>query len=90
MISITHVLFTIGNPEVRQVVDSVVSEALTTLFEWQPALCNAVITKALHAQQASVAAKAAREMVSCFTFFLNFHHHHFFFEFSPYLLKMET
>ena len=48
----------------RQVVDSVVSEALTTLFEWQPALCNAVITKALQAQQASVAAKAAREMVS--------------------------
>eukprot|EP01032_Pedospumella_encystans_P012016 gene12016-13930_t len=53
----------LGNPEVRQVVDSVVSEALTTLFEWQPALCNAVITKALQAQQASVAAKAAREMV---------------------------
>ena len=64
------VFITAGNPEVRQVVDSVVSEAITTLFEWQPALCNAVITKALQAQQASVAAKAAREMVSRFTFFV--------------------
>ena len=70
LFSITHVLITAGNPEVRHVVDSVVSEALTTLFEWQPALCNAVITKALQAQQASVAAKAAREMVSRFTFFV--------------------
>lgn len=52
-----------GNPEVRHVVDSVVSEHLTTLFEWQPALFSALCSKALAAQAASVAAKAAREMV---------------------------
>lgn len=52
-----------GNPEVRQLVEGVVSEHLQTLFEWQPALFNALCNKALTAQAASVAAKAAREMV---------------------------
>ena len=59
-------------------VDSVVSEHLQTLFEWQPALFNALCNKALAAQAASVAAKAAREMVRmllsivCFLYVLEF------------------
>jgi DNA gyrase subunit B len=57
----------LGNPEVRTLVDSVVSEALHTHFEWHPALAKAVCGKALAAQAASVAARAARDMV-CITF----------------------
>mmetsp|Transcript_2390 Transcript_2390/g.4235 ORF Transcript_2390/g.4235 Transcript_2390/m.4235 type:complete len:805 (+) Transcript_2390:51-2465(+) len=53
----------LGNPEVRQIVDGVVSDALQTLFEWHPHVFNAICSKALAAQAASVAAKAAREMV---------------------------
>lgn len=53
----------LGNPEVRQVVDSVVGEELHTLFEWNPAVFTAICNKALAAQAASVAARAAREMV---------------------------
>lgn len=53
----------LGNPEVRQIVDSIVSEGMETLFEWNPAVFNAICSKALAAQAASVAAKAAREMV---------------------------
>lgn len=58
---------TVGNPEVRQIVDGVVSEHLHTLFEWQPALFTALCNKALAAQAASVAARAAREMVRTHT-----------------------
>jgi len=53
----------LGNPEVRQIVDVVVADALTTLFEWNPSVFNAILAKAMAAQAASVAAKAAREMV---------------------------
>jgi DNA gyrase/topoisomerase IV subunit B len=56
----------LGNPEVRQIVDGVVGDALQMLFEWHPALGLAVCGKALAAQAAAVAARAAREMVgSC-------------------------
>lgn len=53
----------LGNPEVRQVVDSVVADALSTLFEWYPQILNDILKKAMDAQQAAVAAKAARDMV---------------------------
>lgn len=52
-----------GNPEVRQIVDSVVSDALHILFEWNPVIFTMICNKALAAQAASIAAKAAREMV---------------------------
>jgi len=53
----------LGNPEVRQIVDTVVSDALVTLFEWNPTILNAIFNKAMEAQSASLAAKAARELV---------------------------
>jgi DNA gyrase subunit B len=53
----------LGNPEVRQIVDSVLSDALATLFEWTPAVLTAVCAKAMDAQAAALAAKAARDMV---------------------------
>ena len=53
----------LGNPEIRQLVDSVASDALTTLFEWNPHVLNTIANKALEAQHAALAAKAAREMV---------------------------
>ena len=54
----------LGNPEVRQVVDAVVSDSLQTFFEWNPAVLSDVCSKAFEAQSAAVAAKAAREMVT--------------------------
>lgn len=53
----------LGNPEVRAIVDSAVSEALTTIFEWQPQVLAVIVNKAMEAQAAALAAKAAREMV---------------------------
>jgi DNA gyrase subunit B len=53
----------LGNPEVRQIVDTLVTDGLTTIFEWTPAVLTAILTKALDAQAAAVAAKAARDMV---------------------------
>lgn len=53
----------LGNPEVRQIVDSIVNEELTTLLEWNPSIGNEIFTKAISAQSAALAAKAAREMV---------------------------
>ena len=53
----------LGNPEVRTIVDSIVSDSMATLFEWNPTVLNAILNKALEAQNAALAAKAAREMV---------------------------
>ena len=53
----------LGNPEVRTIVDSTVQDALNTLFDWNPSVVTVVVTKALEAQNAALAAKAAREMV---------------------------
>ena len=53
----------LGNPEVRTIVDTIVMDSLTTLFEWNPSLLQAILGKALEAQNAALAAKAAREMV---------------------------
>ena len=53
----------LGNPEIRQLVDSIASDALTTLFEWTPSVLNLIAGKAIEAQNAALAAKAARDMV---------------------------
>jgi DNA gyrase subunit B len=53
----------LGNPEVRQIVDQVLSEYLVTLFEWSPQVLNAITAKAMDAQAAALAAKAARDLV---------------------------
>jgi len=48
---------------VRQAVDTVIGEALLKLFEWHPAALKAIVEKALAAQKAASAAKAARDLV---------------------------
>lgn len=53
----------LGNPEVRTIVDAAVSDSLTTLFDWNPNVLNSVLAKAMDAQHAALAAKAARELV---------------------------
>lgn len=53
----------LGNPEVRPLVDSVVSEALVRTFEWHPQVLAAIYEKASQAQAAASAAKVAREHV---------------------------
>lgn len=56
----------LGNPEIRQLVDSAASDALTTLFEWHPTVLASIVGKAMDAQSAALAAKAARDMVRNF------------------------
>jgi DNA gyrase subunit B len=58
----------LGNPEMRHLVDSVLSEGLNNVFEWHPQLLNAIVNKALDAQAAALAAKAARDMVQSLNF----------------------
>ena len=53
----------LGNPEVRTIVDSIVSDSMSTLFEWNPNVLNVILNKAMEAQNAAIAAKAARDMV---------------------------
>lgn len=53
----------LGNPEVRQIVDSIVSDKLNTFFDFNPNILGLIISKALDAQAAALAAKAARELV---------------------------
>ena len=53
----------LGNPEVREIVDSVSKECLTTLFDWHPDVLLLIGNKAMQAQAAAAAAKAARDMV---------------------------
>jgi DNA gyrase subunit B len=53
----------LGNPEVRQIVDSIVSDALTYIFDFNPQVLSAICQKAIDAQNAALAAKAARDMV---------------------------
>ena len=52
----------LGNSEMRQIVDSMVYEKLTTMFEENPSVARAVIDKALNAQRAREAARKAREL----------------------------
>ncbi|MEK9148189.1 MAG: DNA topoisomerase (ATP-hydrolyzing) subunit B [Patescibacteria group bacterium] len=53
----------LGNPEARTAVESVVAEALQEFLERYPAEAQAIIGKALLAQKARKAAKAAKETV---------------------------
>jgi DNA gyrase subunit B len=53
----------LGNPEVRQIVDTIVTDGLTTIFEWTPLVLASILSKSMDAQAAAIAAKAARDMV---------------------------
>ena len=53
----------LGNPEVRQIVDSIVTDKLNTFFDFNPNVLGLIFSKAMDAQAAALAAKAAREMV---------------------------
>ncbi|GMI07043.1 hypothetical protein TrVE_jg296 [Triparma verrucosa] len=53
----------LGNPEVRPAMEAVLATELTMLFEWRPDVLNLIVEKAQAAQAASIAAKAARDMV---------------------------
>ncbi|KAJ8602128.1 hypothetical protein CTAYLR_001638 [Chrysophaeum taylorii] len=53
----------LGSPGVRPIVDAVVGEAVSKLFEWQPKALAAVLDKAQAAQRAAAAAKSARDLV---------------------------
>ncbi|WP_373544193.1 DNA topoisomerase (ATP-hydrolyzing) subunit B [Chamaesiphon sp.] len=53
----------LGNSEVRGIVDSIVSEALTEYLEFRPNIADAILEKALQAFNAAEAARRARELV---------------------------
>jgi DNA gyrase subunit B len=53
----------LGNSEVRKIVDSIVSEALTEYLEFRPNIADAILEKALQAFSAAEAARRARELV---------------------------
>ncbi|MBN2368224.1 DNA topoisomerase (ATP-hydrolyzing) subunit B [Candidatus Woesearchaeota archaeon] len=53
----------LGNSEVKGIVDSIVSEALATFLEENPAIASSIINKAVSAAKAREAARKARELV---------------------------
>lgn len=53
----------LGNPEVRVAVDAIVTDLMQHVADWQPTILSAIITKAMEAQAAATAAKAARDLV---------------------------
>ncbi|XP_024019625.1 DNA gyrase subunit B, chloroplastic/mitochondrial [Morus notabilis] len=53
----------LGNPEVRKVVDQSVQEYLTEYLELHPDVLDSILSKALNALKAALAAKRARELV---------------------------
>ncbi|CEM22694.1 unnamed protein product [Vitrella brassicaformis CCMP3155] len=53
----------LGNPEIRTLVDAMMVEYLTTVFEWQPKLLQNIVEKAASAKAAAEAARAARDLV---------------------------
>lgn len=53
----------LGNTEVRGIVDSIVSEALTEYLEFRPQVADAILEKAIQAFNAAEAARRARELV---------------------------
>ena len=52
----------LGNPEVRPLVDKIVTEKLMNYLEENPAIAKSIFDKSLQAQRAREAAKKAREM----------------------------
>lgn len=53
----------LGNSEIKGIVDSVVSSALSEFFEENPSVAKKIISKALDAAKARLAAKKAKEVV---------------------------
>lgn len=53
----------LGNPEVRGIVDSVISDRLTEYLEFHPDVVAAILEKALQSMQAEEAARKARDLV---------------------------
>eukprot|EP00981_Chlorochromonas_danica_P007827 scaffold1884_cov343-Ochromonas_danica.AAC.44 len=53
----------LGNPEVRVAVDAIVTDLMQHVADWQPTILSAIIAKAMDAQAAATAAKAARDLV---------------------------
>ncbi|KAF3442147.1 hypothetical protein FNV43_RR16063 [Rhamnella rubrinervis] len=53
----------LGNPEVRKVVDQSIHEYLTEYWELHPDVLDSILSKALNALKAALAAKRARELV---------------------------
>ncbi|PSB42644.1 DNA topoisomerase (ATP-hydrolyzing) subunit B [Chamaesiphon polymorphus] len=53
----------LGNTEVRKIVDSIVSEALTEYLEFRPNIADAILEKAIQAFNAAEAARRAKELV---------------------------
>ncbi len=53
----------LGNTEVRGIVDSLVGEALSQYLEFNPAVIDLILEKAIQAFQAAEAARRARELV---------------------------
>ena len=53
----------LGNPEVRKIVDGVVSSAITEALEQDPKVLGVVLSKAMQAYRAAEAAKKARDLV---------------------------
>eukprot|EP00249_Psilotum_nudum_P024710 c29271_g1_i3 orf=170-1843(+) len=53
----------LGNPEVRKIVEQTVHEFLTEHLELYPATLDAVLSKAIQALKAALAARKARELV---------------------------
>ncbi|KMT15187.1 hypothetical protein BVRB_3g063000 [Beta vulgaris subsp. vulgaris] len=53
----------LGNPEVRKVVDQCVQDYLTEYLELHPDVLDNILSKALNALKAALAAKRARELV---------------------------
>ncbi len=52
----------LGNSEIRSFVDSIVTEKLSEFMEENPAVCKAILEKALAASRAREAARKAREL----------------------------
>ncbi len=53
----------LGNSEIKGIVDSISTSAITEFFEENPPIAKRIVTKAVEAQKARNAAKKARELV---------------------------
>ncbi|HLA23692.1 MAG TPA: DNA topoisomerase (ATP-hydrolyzing) subunit B [Candidatus Nanoarchaeia archaeon] len=53
----------LGNSEIRGLVDSITTSSLSTFFEENPPIAKKIISKALDAARARIAAKKAKELV---------------------------